>query len=260
MRQVSRLREDGTGQTQVLTTRKDLEAREVLVRMFSRWRQENFFKYMMQEFALDALCEYGADALPEERDRPNPERRVLEKKRMSAQDRLGKLLAELGAGVEDNEESRRRSVRGLKIANADLRREIQCVGEEVKDLTARIQSLPKRVPASDLETLRRDRKLVVDAVKMLAYQAESDLHRRIAATYRRADDEGRTLLHAVFQSPASIHVGESGLTVTIAALSSPHRTEVLRKLCEDLNQQKVCFPGSDLRLVLAVESPEPAKV
>jgi hypothetical protein len=29
--------------------------------MFRRWRQENYFKYMDAEFALDALVEYGVD-------------------------------------------------------------------------------------------------------------------------------------------------------------------------------------------------------
>jgi len=28
--------------------------------MFDRWRQENFFKYLREEYALDALAEYAA--------------------------------------------------------------------------------------------------------------------------------------------------------------------------------------------------------
>jgi hypothetical protein len=30
-------------------------------RQFNRWRQENFFKYMQEEFGLDGLLEYGTD-------------------------------------------------------------------------------------------------------------------------------------------------------------------------------------------------------
>jgi prepilin-type processing-associated H-X9-DG protein len=111
MRQVSRVKEDG-GVTQVLTTRRDLEAVAVLQRMFSRWGQENYFKYMKAEFALDALAEYGVEELPEDADRPNPERKKLEKERKKVKARLAKLLAQLGDEVEQNEESRRRTVRG----------------------------------------------------------------------------------------------------------------------------------------------------
>ena len=256
MRQVSRVKKDGKGVTQVLTTRKDLDPVEVLQRMFSRWRQENYFKYMKAEFALDALAEYGVEVLPEDADRPNPERKKLEKQRTGVKTRLEKLLAALGDELEKNSESERKTVRGLKIATAALRREIAEVTAEMEDLTSRILELPPRVKADDLRQLPRDRKLVVDAVKMVAYQVETDLHRMLFGRYARADDEGRTLLHAIFQSSATIEVGSQQLKVTIANQSSDHRTKVLRELCEELNKLNVKFPGSELRLVLAAESPE----
>ncbi len=259
MRQVSRTKKDG-GVTQVLTTRKNLDAVVVLQRMFSRWRQENYFKYMKAEFALDALAEYGVEELSEDADRPNPERKKLEKERKKVKARLAKLLAELGDEVEQNHESRRRTVRGLKIATADLRMEIASATAELEDLTSRIAKCPARVKADDLRQLPRDRRLVVDAVKMLAYQVEADLHRMLFGRYARADDEGRTLLQAIFQSSADIEVGAKELRVTIARQSSPHRTRVLRELCEELNKLQVKFPGSELRLVLAAEEPEHATI
>jgi hypothetical protein len=57
MRQVTRLCDDGH-QTQVITSRWDLRDIEVAYRMFERGRQENFFKYMREEFLLDALVDY----------------------------------------------------------------------------------------------------------------------------------------------------------------------------------------------------------
>src|SRR5271165_6512509 len=51
LRQVTRLCDDGH-QTQVITSRWDLRDIEVAYRMFERWRQENFFKYMREEFLL----------------------------------------------------------------------------------------------------------------------------------------------------------------------------------------------------------------
>ena len=45
MRQITVLREDGR-QINILTNRDDLPALEVVMSLFRRWRQENFFKYM----------------------------------------------------------------------------------------------------------------------------------------------------------------------------------------------------------------------
>jgi len=114
------------------------------------------------------------------------------------------------------------------------------------------------VKADQLRRLKRDRKLVVDAMKMVAYQVESDLHRMLFDRYKRADDEGRTLLHAIFQSSAKLEIEDKKLKVTITRLSSPHRTKALKELCDELNKVNAKFPGSDLRIVLAAESTEHA--
>src|SRR5208283_2713884 len=45
LRQVTRLTEDGH-QTPILTSRRDLSPAQTAWRMFERWRQENFFKYL----------------------------------------------------------------------------------------------------------------------------------------------------------------------------------------------------------------------
>jgi hypothetical protein len=47
--------------------------------MFERWRQENFFKYMREEFLLDALVDYRIEPEDPTRSIPNPERRALDK-------------------------------------------------------------------------------------------------------------------------------------------------------------------------------------
>jgi hypothetical protein len=72
LRQVTRLC-DSDHQTQVLTNRLDLRDIEVAYRMFDRWRQENLFKYMREEFLLDALVDYRIDPEDPTRTIPNPE-------------------------------------------------------------------------------------------------------------------------------------------------------------------------------------------
>ena len=79
LRQVTRLSENGH-QTPILTSRRDLPTVEVAFRMFERWQQENFFKYLREEYALDALVDYAVVPDNPEREVPNPRRIILTKK------------------------------------------------------------------------------------------------------------------------------------------------------------------------------------
>ena len=79
MREVRRLCDDGH-QTSVVSTRRDLSIETVALRMFSRWQQENFFRYMRHEFALDHLPTTAVEPADPERDVPNP---AVKEKRLS---------------------------------------------------------------------------------------------------------------------------------------------------------------------------------
>jgi transposase len=256
MRQVSVLREDG-GQTQVLTNRTDLTAALVVYRLFARWRQENYFKYMEAEFALDALVEYGAEESSPDGDRPNPQRRRVQKRLRQAKAEVVCLQAALGEQAEANEESHRPTMRGFKIAHAELREQLRAAEAKVSRLEQKLQKLPKRVPASDLKTLKKEKKYVIDAIKLTAYQIETELLGILREHYPRTEDEGRTFLQAAFQSCGRLEVGASELRVTLAEQSSPHRSRALAALCQKLNALDTCFPGTNLRLRLAVEHHEP---
>jgi hypothetical protein len=65
--------------TAMVTTRWDLALEEAAYRMFERWTQENFFRYMRQHFALDALVTYAVEPADPERTVPNPQQKALAK-------------------------------------------------------------------------------------------------------------------------------------------------------------------------------------
>ena len=65
-REIRRLSENGH-QTSVLTTHPELSLPETAVKMFSRWAQENFFKYMIADFDFDRMIEYGTEPVNQKR-------------------------------------------------------------------------------------------------------------------------------------------------------------------------------------------------
>src|SRR5437899_5913776 len=241
----------------VYTSRCDLRDIQVDYRMFERWRQANFFKYMREEFLLDALIDYQIEPEDPTRTIPNPERRALDKEIRAARTDLARLEREYGAAAADNAEQRRPTMRGFKVAHGRLGKQLRTARARVAQLFEQRRDVPKRVEVRDLNEralvkLATERKHLADIIKMVAYQVESDLLALLRPHYARADQEGRTLLHELFATAGEICVGESELHITLAPLSSPHRTYAAQALCEMLDQTATILPGSRLRIRFAV--------
>ena len=244
-------------QTPVVTSRFDLTAVELAYRMFERWRQENFLKYLREEYALDALVDYRTEPDRPERLVPNPERRTIRKELTTARAKLKTLEALYGGAVMDNKERKRSTVRGFKIAHGKLGQEIRAVRTRIGLLEARLKQTPKRVMVEDLSgeplvRLAQERKHLSDCIKMVAYQAESDLLALVRPHYARADQEGRTLVSSALHNPADVDVTGKELRVTLAPLSSQHRTRAIASLCRVLGGMDCCFPGTELLMRFAV--------
>ena len=259
LRQITRLCDNGH-QTQVITSRWDLRDIEVAYRMFERWRQENFFKYMREEFLLDALVDYQIEPEDPTRTIRNPERRALDKEIRAARADLARLEREYGAAAADNAEQHRPTMRGFKAAHGRLGKQLRAARARVAQLSEQRRDVPKRVEVRDLNErtlvkLATERKHLTDIVKMVAYQAESDLLALLRPHYARVEQEGRTLLHELFAAAGDIRVCDSELRITLAPLSSPHRTHAAKALCEMLDHTATIFPGSRLRMRLAVRPP-----
>ena len=147
---------------------------------------------MREEFLLDALVDYRIEPEDPTRSIPNPERRALDKELRTARADLAELEREYGAAAADNAEQRR-----------DVAKRV-----EVRDLNERA-----------LVKLATERKHLTDIIKMVAYQAESDLVALLRPHYARVDQEGRTLLHELFAAAGDIRVSDSELHITLAPLS-----------------------------------------
>jgi transposase len=178
LRQVTRLSEDGKHQTPIITSRRDLPAVEVAYRMFERWRQENFFKYLREEYLLDALVDYSVVPDDPARDVPNPALAVIDAKLREARAELSQLQAKYGFEALVSPEGERPTMRGFKIALGKLGSMIWSAMKRVTDLEAKRAAMPKRVPVQEVVTgkvvkLAPERKHLTNLLKMVAYQAVS---------------------------------------------------------------------------------------
>jgi hypothetical protein len=257
LRQVTRLTDSGH-QTPVLTSRWDLRDIVVAYRMFERWRQENFFKYMRQEFLIDALADYQVEPDDPTRLIPNPARKAVEKELRAARAAFARLQQEYGSTALDYLEGRTATKREFTSDEKRIHREIKEAANRIAAFVTRRNSLPKHIPLAEskqeqeMVKLSTECKHLTDMLKMVAYQIESDLVERLRPHYARVDDEGRTLIQTALQSAAAIEPAENELRITLAPLSSEHRSNAVAALCQGLNQINTVFPGTSLRMHFAV--------
>jgi transposase len=255
LRQVTRL-QDGH-QTPIVTSRRDLPAVEVAYRMFERWRQENFFKYLREEFLLDALVDYQIEPDDPAREVPSPAWTAIDAKLREARAEIARLQQRYGAAALTNPEHARPTMRGFKIAHGRVAQAIRAASRRARALERQRARVPRRIPIGQrteapVIKLATERKHLTNLLKMVAYQAESDLLGAVAVRYKRHEDEGRTLVQTALASAADLEVTETELRVTLAPLSSPHRNRAIAALCQELNATATVFPGTRLRLRYAV--------
>jgi len=260
LRQVTRLSQHDH-QTPIVTSRRDLPAVEVAYRMFERWRQENFFKYLREEYALDALIDYAVEPDDPAREVPNPKWAEVDAKLRAARERIAEVARRVGVDATRRELGLARTRRTL--LDRPLRSELRDAVAAAVKLERRRAAIPRRIPVGErtdgeVVKLATERKHLSNLIKMVAYQIESDLVRAVAPHYRRADDEGRTLVQAALAATADITVtpDRRELRVLLAPMSSPHRTRTIAALCRELTAAGAIFPGTRLRLVYAVADPD----
>jgi len=260
LRQVTRLTEDGH-QTPIVTTRWDLRAIAIAYRMFERWRQENFFKYLRQEYLIDALVDYQVEPDDPTRLVPNPARKALDKELRLARASFTKLQERFGVMALDYVD-RDMPQAIFQKTEKNLRRDMEKVTARVQKLETRRASLPTHLPLVEARKgqepvkLSTERKHLTNILKMVAFQIESDLVEMIRPHYKRAEDEGRTLVQTILQDAADIEPAEGELRITLALLSSPHRSRVAESLCQALNKTNTMFPGTQLRMRFALAHPQ----
>jgi hypothetical protein len=257
LREVLRLSEDGH-QASILTSRWDLPDIQVAYRMYDRWRQENYFKYMREEYLIDGLVDYQVEPDDPQRSVPNPARNRVDAELRKARAAFKKVQATYGAAALELFESGEANMKALTSEQKKVQQELAKAKGRVDKLQARQKKLPKRVPLAQARQddapvkLATERKHLTNILKMVAYQIESDLVQLLRPHYARAEDEGRTLIQAALRSPASLEPTDATLNIMLRPMSAPHRSRAIAGLCGALNESEAVFPGTTLRMHFAV--------
>ncbi|MDP3912964.1 MAG: hypothetical protein Q8R96_04405, partial [Bacteroidota bacterium] len=256
-REIRRLSENGH-QTSVLTTHPSLSLPDTAVKMFSRWSQENFFKYMISDFDFDRMIEYGTEPVDQKRTIPNPQYKQLTYQIKKYREKKARLEARIFQQMEGNGDTTGIDhIAQTILKSANLIEKINGYTDEIKVLLAKRKDQPSRISIAEMPPQQRYNKLMIESKKlknaiiMVVYRAESALYNTMSEFYKATDKEGRVILKEIFTSDADMipDYKNHTLTIKLHSLSTPRANQAVIELCSFLNQTETHFPLTNLKLV-----------
>ena len=245
VRQIRRRLANGR-QVPVITTHPQMPLVQVAGAMFSRWSQENFFKYMREQFNLDSLPSHDLEPLDPDAQVVNPVRRALEKTIRRLRSRLATARNRLADALQEHH--RDTATRLQADANALAAELDQLKQQRAHTLThVRAGDLPEQ---DKLDALPVGGRLFLDLVRMIAYRAETRMMVPVITTQGKKPN-ARRLLRALLTSDANIipQPAQGILRIQLLGLGSDACDRMLAPLVEELNATRTIYPGTDLRLV-----------
>ena len=145
-------------QTAVLSTDFQSQSPQLAGSMFSRWSQENYFRYARGRFALDRLADYGTDVIPDTLRLVNPAWRELDGKLRKANATLSRVLAKFGATNMTEEIEVKKMERWIE-QKAQMQEEIEHLQAAVVDLKVARKATPHHVTFGQLPSDQKFRQL-----------------------------------------------------------------------------------------------------
>lgn len=255
MREVRKLTESGH-QVSLISTAFGVAHTELAARLFSRWCQENFFRYMMQHFALDVLGEHGVAPLADTQRVVNPVWRELNKRRNSVSGKLSTRHAKFAAlTLHPVSESHPKRWRKWLEKKAGLLEEIQQFENELEEIKAALKATEHHLQWDQLaeehkfHALAPTRRRLLDTIRMIAYRAETALVPLLLDEHTDSP-AARTILQDLFGSAADLipQADPPRLRVCVHRSARPVTDRRLQRLFAQLNEAELAYPGTELIL------------
>jgi hypothetical protein len=255
-REIRKLGEYGH-QTSMLTPNNILSTSLIAGKMFSRWSQENFFRYLRQDYDFDKMIEYGVETLDENITIVNPLYSQLTLKLKKLREKKTRVDAKLFSVIENNIDANIELVADLLISQAELKDKQTELDNMICEALIQRQKIPSRIRLKDMPEIKRynklklESKLFMNTIKMIAYRAETSLVNLIKPYYKNTEKDGRQIIKEILKSDADIipDYADNTLTIKIHSLSTNRANFALEKLCDIMNETQSIYPETNLKLI-----------
>jgi len=259
LREIRKLSEGGH-QTSILTTDYVSTMEEIAPSMFARWSQENFFKYMRENYSLDRLVDYETDSVPDTTQVVNPQYRTISSEIRKKTTILNRTLAKFGS-VNLKGEITPKKVTEYQQEKAQLQEKIAIYQADIERLKIDRKAFPTHISFSALpkedqfKQLSIQSKHFIDTIKMIAYRAETAMV-QVLREVTSQQDQARRLVKGVYDTEADLVPDEKEKTLTVFLHNLPSHSadKSVQHLCEEMNKTETIFPGTNFRLIYKMGS------
>ena len=259
---VREVRKMGAGghQISIISTNFSGDAAAQAVSLMARWSQENYFKYMRQNFGLDALVQYGTEEMPATATVVNPAWQAVNRQVRKKQAEV-KSLQKQQQNVGLTQPLSEATVHLYEQHQGKLQEDIEQLQPALDLLLQQRKQTPRHILVQDLPEpdrftrLRTERKHFLDVIKMIAYRAETAMTSTVREMLTRSDD-ARALLRQIYHTEVDLipDPATKTLTVHLHHLTQQAHDAAARYLCEELTATETIFPGTNLRLRYTIGS------
>lgn len=256
LREIRRLTDSGH-QTAIITTNSVISIEVAAGRMFGRWSQENFFRYMIMDYDFDKMVEYGIEALDENKEVVNPEHRKLNYRLKKQKEKTARLKAKLFPLTEQAIETSLDDMPVLLKKQMKIVEQIEKHQQTEQQLIEERSKIPARIKLKNMpdqaryNRLKPESKMLMNIIKMICYRAETAIANELSNfLIINIKEEKRMLVKQIIQNNADLipDYKNKTLTVVLHSLSAPRFNLAAEKLTQILNQTETIFPGTDLTL------------
>jgi hypothetical protein len=252
--------EDGAPVLQVLTSDTTAPAAALLAWLRCRWRIENLFKYLEDNYGIHWLTDYRADLKDDTRLVPSPERKAARARLRAAGQAQAEAERALATLIADPELTAAAKNKVIPAAEKKITR----AREAVAAATAALKPIPAKLPANQVTdgaqkaVLRTRRRSLQMVLRLLAAAAEHWLATRLN-DYLRDNDEYRAITRNLLHLGGHINYAPAEITVTLDPPAPPRLARALALLLDEINAAAPRMPGDQRPISYRLAAP-PARV
>jgi hypothetical protein len=244
----------GGHQTAIITTHPDLETKNVAGRMFARWSQENFFRYLIQDYDFDKMVSFGVETIDPDKMVVNPQYRQITHRLKKLREKKQRIEAKFYPLAEQVIDDPLDNLPVLTNKQMEYKLLIEQYTSEEQQLLDERKKHPPKIKLWQMPEQKRYNKLKVESkilmnvIKMICYRAESSIASLLAPYLINAEKEKRMVVKQIIQANADIipDYKANTLTINLYSLAAKRYNDAAAKLAGLLNETETIFPGTNL--------------
>jgi hypothetical protein len=261
MREVRRLSKNGH-QTAIITNNPLLKANEVAGRMFARWSQENFFRYLIQDYDFDKMVSFGVETIDMEKVVVNPQYRKLTHQLKKLREKKQRIEARFYPLVEQTIDEELENIPAITDKQMQYKQQIDQLALQEKELLQTRKKLNPKIKLAQMpqeeryNKLKTESKILMNVIKMICYRAESAVASLLTPHLANSDKEKRMVVKQIIQSNADLipDYKNQTLTVMLYSLAAKRYNTAVENIIQILNDSETMFPGTDLKMIFMTSS------